>query len=132
VRKKATPAGYLLDTHALLWWLSDPKELSKPARLAITEGGNQVYLSSAAVWEMAIKKRLGRLDFPTNLDEVLQKDHIEILSIGIEHALGVADLPMHHQDPFDRMMVSQAKHENLVLVTRDKIIPKYDVQVLKA
>ncbi len=125
-------AGYLLDTHALLWWLSEPSKLSAEAREAITRGSNTVYLSSAAVWEMAIKKTLGRLDFPGNLEEVLRKDRIEALPITVPHALAVADLPLHHQDPFDRMQIAQARLEHLVLITRDPKIAEYDVEVLVA
>jgi len=124
--------GCLLDTHVLLWWLSDPGKLSDEARAAITDGQNPVYASSAAAWEMAIKKRLGRLDYPANLAEVLAKDHIEVLPITLPHALAVSDLPMHHQDPFDRMMVAQTMIEGLVLITRDEDIGKYDVKVMKA
>ena len=125
-------ARYLLDTHVLLWWLSDPSKLTDPARDAIANGLNAVYVSSAAVWEMAIKKALGRLDIPGNLEEVLGKDHIEVLPITLPHALAVADLPVHHQDPFDRMQVVQARLEALVIVTRDPQIAEYDVQVLTA
>ncbi|UYV12388.1 MAG: type II toxin-antitoxin system VapC family toxin [Phycisphaera sp.] len=124
--------GFLLDTHALLWWLSDPEKLSGEARTALTDGQNSVYVSSAAGWEMAIKKRLGRLDYPANLAEVLDKDHIAVLPITLPHALAVSDLPMHHQDPFDRMMLAQAMIEGLVLVTRDDDIRKYDIKVLVA
>ncbi len=125
-------ARYLLDTHVLLWWLSDPSMLSGPAREALENGLNTVYLSSAAVWEMAIKKAIGRLDIPMNLEEVLGKAHIEVLPITLPHALAVADLPVHHQDPFDRMQVAQARLEGLILVTRDPKITEYDVQVLMA
>ena len=124
--------GYLLDTHVLLWWLVDPSMLSPAAAAAIRGGGNAVYLSAAAVWEMSIKKGLGRLEFPGNLDEVLQLDHIEVLPIQLAHALAVADLPLHHQDPFDRMQIAQAKIENLVLVTRDTVMANYEVKVLQA
>ena len=125
-------AGYLLDTHVLLWWLSDPKQLTRAAREAIKEGSNAVYLSSAAAWEMGIKKALGRLDYPGNLAEVLNKEHIEVLPITLPHALAVADLPVHHQDPFDRMQIVQARLEDLVLITRDDKITAYDVKVLLA
>jgi len=81
---------------------------------------------------MAIKKAIGRLDYPGNLDEVLRKDHIEVLPIALDHALAVAELPAHHHDPFDRMQVVQARSESLVLVTRDARIAEYDVQVLWA
>ena len=125
-------AGYLLDTHVLLWWLSDPAKLSSEAREAIRDGLNAVYLSSAAAWEMAIKKALGRLVFPGDLEEVLRAEHIEVLPITLSHALAVADLPLHHQDPFDRMQVAQARLENLVLITRDPKFAQYDVRTLEA
>lgn len=124
--------AYLLDTHVLLWWLSDPSQLSTDARKAIADGANSIYLSAAAAWEMAIKKALGRLEFPSNLEQVLQDDHIEVLPIGLSHALAVADLPVHHQDPFDRMLIAQAQIEGLILITRDAQIAAYDVEVLLA
>ncbi len=123
--------GYLLDTHVLLWWLSEPSQLSAQAKDAIAEGAHAVYMSTAAAWEMAIKKALGRLEFPGNLEEVLRKDHIEALPITLPHALAVADLPVHHQDPFDRMQIAQARIENLTLITRDARIAEYDVKVLR-
>jgi PIN domain nuclease of toxin-antitoxin system len=125
-------SGYLLDTHVILWWLADPAQLAEPARLVIGDGANAVYVSAAAAWEMGIKKALGRLEFPNNLAEVLQKERIAVLDITLAHALAVADLPLHHQDPFDRMQVSQARLEDLTLITRDQEIPKYDVRCLAA
>ena len=125
-------AGYLLDTHALLWWLADPSKLSDEAREVIAKGRNAVYLSAAAAWEMAIKKALGCLHIPGNLEEVLVADHIDVMPITLSHALAVADLPLHHQDPFDRMQIVQARLEDLVLVTRDPKIAMYHVQLLTA
>lgn len=124
--------AYLLDTHVLIWWLSDPSTLSEPARKVIADPTHTIMLSAASAWEMGIKQRLGRLDFPPNLEEVLEKERIEMLAITIAHALGVGSLPMHHQDPFDRMLIAQAKHEQLILITRDKQIGQYDVQTLGA
>lgn len=124
--------AYLLDTHALLWWLGDPSQLSDQARTVIADPEHRILLSAASAWEMSIKQRLGRLDFPPNLEEVLEKDQIEPLPITIAHALGVGSLPMHHQDPFDRMLIAQAKHEQLILITRDAQIEQYEVQTLKA
>ena len=123
-------AGFLLDTHVLLRWLSDPERLTPAARAAIVDGDHGVYVSSAAAWEMAIKKAIGRLEYPSNLDEVLEKDNIQVLPIKLAHALAVADLPVHHQDPFDRMQIVQARIEGLVLVTRDPVMAKYEVEVL--
>ena len=124
--------GYLLDTHVLLWWLSEPSNLSHQARSVIRDGENSVWVSAAAVWEMSIKKALGRLDMPANLAEVLHGDGIDVLAIGIEHALAVSDLPLLHGDPFDRMQIAQAQREQLVLVTRDARIQQYDVACLPA
>ena len=119
--------GYLLDTHILLWWLDDPSLLSTVAQAAIHDPDHRAMVSSAAVWEMGIKKALGRLDFPSNLTEVLKRDAIEVLDISIEHALSVAELPMLPQDPFDRMQIVQANLEGLTLITRDRRIHQYDV-----
>lgn len=123
---------YLLDTHVLLWWLADPGRLGDEARRAVASGLNVVFFSAAAAWEMAIKKALGRLDFPGNLAEVLRDDHIDVLPVRLTHALAVSDLPAHHSDPFDRIQVAQARVEGLTLVTRDERIARYDVDVLPA
>jgi PIN domain nuclease of toxin-antitoxin system len=123
-------SGYLLDTHVVLWWLDDPRKLSAEARQAIQDTSHSVYVSAAAAWEMGIKKSLGRLDIPANLPEALRSDNIEVLDIKIHHALSVADLPLLHQDPFDRMQIVQANLENLTLITNDEKIQQYEVNVL--
>ena len=120
----------LLDTHVLLWWLDDPELLSADARRAIATGTNGVYVSAAAAWEIAIKKTLGRLEAPDDLERVMAEERFLPLAIGVAHALAVSSLPPIHQDPFDRIQVAQAQLENLTLVTRDAIIPRYDVPVL--
>lgn len=122
----------LLDTHVLFWWLGDPSLLSKEAKRRITDGKNTVHISAAVVWEIVIKKSLGRLDSPDNLDEVLEANHFLPLPITIHHALAVQSLPGHHRDPFDRMLVAQAIHEGMTLVTRDPNIQKYAVSCLVA
>ncbi len=127
-----TPARFLLDTHVLLWWLSEPERLSAAARAAIGGGEIAAFVSAAAVWEMAIKKTLGRLDFPANLIEVLKAERIRVLPIDAAHALAVAELPLHHQDPFDRMMIAQARLEGLTLITRDRELARYGVAVIDA
>ncbi len=124
--------GYLLDTHVVLWWFDDPRKLSDASRQAIENAESAVFVSAAAIWEMGIKKSLGRLDIPSNLSDVLSQDSIRVLNINLHHALAVADLPMLHHDPFDRMQVAQAKLENLTLITRDKDIPQYQVEWLQA
>jgi PIN domain nuclease of toxin-antitoxin system len=122
----------LLDTHALLWWLDDPKLLSKRARRAIRDGSNTVYVSAAVVWEIAIKKAVGKLTAPDDLEAAMRANRFLPLPITIPHALKVLTLPGHHRDPFDRMLVAQALHEKLQVITRDDDIPKYPVAVIVA
>ena len=123
---------YLLDTHVLIWWLEGSEKLSSECHEIIRSGENAIYFSAGAIWEMVIKRGLGRLDMPDNLDEVLKGDNIEVLPITAGHALGVGSLPQHHHDPFDRIQIAQARHENLVLVSRDEEIAKYSVKLLRA
>jgi PIN domain nuclease of toxin-antitoxin system len=117
----------LLDTHVLLWWLDDPAQLSEAAGVAIRDGANAVYVSAATVWEIVIKKTLGKLDAPDNLDEVLRECRFTPLPVSVAHALAVHSLPMHHRDPFDRMLVAQARTEGMTVVTRDPRILEYAV-----
>jgi len=123
---------YLLDTHALLWWLSNPKRLSAKARRVLTAGENTVFVSAAAAWEMSIKRALGRLDFPDDLEDALDSQAFTVLPIELDHALGAGDLPLHHGDPFDRMQIAQALLEDLVVITRDDAFEAYGVRVLTA
>ncbi len=123
-------AAYLLDTHILLWWLADPDRLDGAARDAIADTSNAVCVSVASIWEMSIKRTLGRLDYPSNLPEILDHAQIEVLPITTEHALAVADLPLHHRDPFDRMIVAQARAERMMVITTDAGLAKYGVEVL--
>jgi PIN domain nuclease of toxin-antitoxin system len=120
----------LLDTHILLWWLSDDPLLPSAARGAISSPGNEVMVSAAAIWEIAIKKAIGRLDAPDDLLEVLTTSDFETLEITASHALLAGGLAPHHSDPFDRMMIAQARAENLTLVSIDERFPQYDVELL--
>jgi PIN domain nuclease of toxin-antitoxin system len=117
----------LLDTHVLLWWLDDPAQLSEVAGTAIRDGANVVWVSAATAWEIVIKKTLGKLDAPDNLDEVLRECRFTPLPITIAHALAVQSLPMHHRDPFDRMLVAQARAEGMTIVTHDPKVLEYPV-----
>lgn len=122
----------LLDTHVLLWWLDDPKRLSKDARKAIRDGTNVVYISAAVVWEIVLKKALGKLDVPDDLEEALDANRFLSLPITLPHALAVQTLPDHHRDPFDRLLIAQALHEGFRLVSRDADIAKYPVPLITA
>jgi PIN domain nuclease of toxin-antitoxin system len=117
----------LLDTHAFLWWLDDPRLLSRAARRAISDGQNTVYVSAAVVWEIAIKRSLGKLDAPDDLEAAMEANRFLPLPVTIPHALAVQTLPDHHRDPFDPLLVAQARHEGFKLVTRDSNIPRYGV-----
>lgn len=122
----------LLDTHVLLWWLTDPAKLSRPAREAITSAENLVFVSAASIWEMTIKSDLGKLEIPDDLAEQMQIERFEELPIRIADARLVATLPALHRDPFDRMLVSQAKNNSLTLVTHDRLVLAYGGRILRA
>ena len=109
----------LLDTHALLWWLADDAALAQAARAAIADGGNEVFVSAASAWEIAIKHELGKLDVPQDLTEAIDSAAFTGLPITIEHARLAGALSPHHRDPFDRMLIAQAQAESLTIVTRD-------------
>lgn len=126
----------LLDTHAFLWTAGAPEELAEPARAAIADSTNDVYVSAAVAWEIARKIALGTLAVPgdpaTWFPARLRSLAFLPLPILAEHVLAAAALPNHHRDPFDRLLVAQAQLEGLHLVTRDSDIQKYAVTILPA
>lgn len=122
----------LLDTHALLWWLSKDSTLRPEAEAAIRDGSSIVAVSAASAWEISIKRAIGRLESPTDLKTQLASHRFTPLPITIPHALRAGELPPLHTDPFDRMLVAQAELEGLTVVTRDENIPRYGVQTLPA
>jgi len=122
----------LIDGHVLCWWIGDQPQLADAPRAAIADPGNLVFVSTATVWELAIKRAAGRLELDVDLRGELETNRFETLPIGLEHALAAAALPLHHNDPFDRMLVAQAQIERLTIVTRDRRIADYSVPVLAA
>ena len=123
----------LLDTHVLLWWLDDPTALlSEQALTAIEDPDNQIIISVVSVWEIAIKKALGKLEAPEDLREMIVDSEFALMPVDYEHAWQVKDLLPHHRDPFDRLLISQAKTESLTLVTRDLWLKAYNVPILEA
>ena len=122
----------LLDTHVLLWWLDDHPSLSKKAKTEISDGKNLVFVSAVVIWEIRIKQALGKLEIPRSFRRALDDQPFEMLDIIVEHAHAVGDLPAHHRDPFDRMLVAQAKVEGLTLVTRDIRLKKYKIPLIQA
>lgn len=121
----------LLDTHVVLWWLADDR-LDDDAKRAIADERNEVFVSAATAWEIAIKAALGKLEAPDDLSLQLGANAFASLDIGIEHALAAGRLPRHHDDPFDRMLVAQASLEQLILVTRDARLAAYGVRTFAA
>ncbi len=122
----------LLDTHVLLWWLDDNPTLSEKAKTKIADGNNLVLISAAVIWEIRIKQALGKLEIPSNFRQVLDHQPFKMLAITAEHAHTVGDLPAHHRDPFDRMLIAQVKVERLTFVTRDSIGEQYKIPIIKA
>ena len=122
----------LLDTHVLIWALENNSTLSDNARAAIIDGENLVFISSASVWEISIKKTLGKLKVPDDLTEEIKLHRFTQLTMNFEHAQLAGELPDIHKDPFDRMLIAQAIIEKLTLVTRDSLFNKYDVNLLTA
>ncbi len=122
----------LADSHVLLWWLDDPERLEPAARAAITNPANKVFYSAASIWEIAIKTGKGKLQVDGDLVAHLEADGFTGLPVSVAHAAHTATLPARHGDPFDRMLISQALVEGLVVATRDRLIARYDVPVLEA
>ena len=122
----------LLDTHAFLWWVEDDRRLSTPARRVIADEATRVILSVVSAWEMTIKTGLKRLDAPDDIgaaiDRCVETVRLEVLPIELAHALDVRDLPNHHHDPFDRLLVAQARTESLALISADAILDAYGIE----
>jgi PIN domain nuclease of toxin-antitoxin system len=122
----------LLDTHVLIWALENNPALSADAKENIIRPENLVFVSAVSVWEIAIKKRLGRLTVPDNLQEEIQIHRFTPLAVNYDHAELAGELPPIHKDPFDRMLIAQAVTEKLTLITRDEQIRRYDVATITA
>ncbi|NOR20326.1 MAG: PIN domain-containing protein [Xanthomonadales bacterium] len=122
----------LLDTHVLLWWLSDDTRLGPIARRVIGDSKNLVYISAAIAWEISIKKSLGKLTAPDAIDVIVEERGFEKLPIALFHGDQAGALPNYHKDPFDRMLIAQAQSEGLVVVTSDEKISRYGIRTMEA
>ena len=120
----------LLDTHALLWALSEPRSLAPEARRQLERAESTVFVSAVSGWEMEIKRALGKLDAPDDLAEQLERHRMFELPLHFRHIQRLGKLPPLHRDPFDRMLVAQALADDLTLVTRDRKILAYPVKSL--
>ena len=126
----------LLDTHVWLWLQAEPERLSPRALDAVTDDGNDLILSAASSWEIAIKFALGKIGLPeppaTYVPSRMQRNGVEGLPVEHRHALAVSALPQHHRDPFDRLLVAQASEDDLTIVTADPAFAAYDVDRIDA
>ena|SRR6476620_3437203 len=124
----------LLDTHTFLWWTTEDPQLSSHASELIADGHNELFLSVVSIWEISIKTARGKLILPEEpaayLASRMSLYRIAPLSVQMNHALQVYTLPMHHADPFDRLLVAQSQVESLALISKDEEIRRYDVEVI--
>jgi PIN domain nuclease of toxin-antitoxin system len=123
---------YLLDTHTLIWWLANDATLSQTAKKIIANPDNLIFVSAASAWEIAIKKQIGKLNIPDDLEIQIEQNDFQPLSINISHAAYIEKLPLHHKDPFDRIIIAQAICEKMKIITRDKKFDAYQVDVIQS
>jgi PIN domain nuclease of toxin-antitoxin system len=122
---------YLLDTHIFLWALNNDKRLKKGYREILTNRSHLIYVSVVSAWEISIKLKTNpRFKLKTSIKKALEISGYEVLDISLEHVFCVHKLPMHHKDPFDRMLIAQAKMEKCILITDDSKIKRYNVSTL--
>jgi len=116
---------YLIDTHILIWWAENNKKLKKQYKKIIANGDNIIFVSVASVWEIIIKTKLKKIKFNVPVNKIIEKYNFHILDIKIDHILELNKLEDYHKDPFDRLLVTQSKVEDLILLTDDKLINQY-------
>ncbi|MBN3883827.1 MAG: type II toxin-antitoxin system VapC family toxin [Nostoc sp.] len=126
----------LLDTQCWLWWFAQPERLNEEAIAHIVDENNELWLSVASIWEIGIKVAIGKLPLPDPLDSYISSRMAQLgmrsLEIRVSHALQAAALPLHHRDPFDRMLIAQAQIEEMTLVSADSMFNKYDISLIGA
>jgi PIN domain nuclease of toxin-antitoxin system len=126
----------LVDTNAWLWMIADPQRLGPTAQELVEDRRNELFLSAVSSWEMVIKQAIGRLDLPappeTLIPQQMRRSGVKGLPVEHAHALRVGALPLHHRDPFDRLLVAQAQIESLAILTADPVFGRYAVEVVRA
>lgn len=124
---------YLIDTQILIWMIIDIQKIPDNINKIIKDSRNEIFVSSVSIWEIAIKKSIGKLTFPFELKkirEVIKNMNINILDINTEHLINVAELPFHHKDPFDRLIISQAMIDKLPIISSDNNFPLYNIKII--
>lgn len=122
----------LIDTHVFIWWLTDDPALGSVTKGVISRGNNAVYVSAVTPWEISIKRSLNKLQFDADIDEAMEKNRFFSLSITHSHAEQAGELPWHHRDPFDRMLIAQSQMEGLILVSADTVFSEYGIRLMNA
>ncbi len=124
----------LFDTHSFIWWANESAKLSATALAALEDENNRLFLSDVSIWEMQIKIQLGKMKLNMPLPDLIesqkQDNNVEMLSIKTEHILALDNLPSHHKDPFDRLLIAQSEVENLTIVTLDPEFSAYGAKIL--
>jgi len=120
---------YLLDTQLFIWWLNDDIKLSTSVKSLLLNPMNNVAISACSIWEIGIKHKLGKLPVPDRFMEQLQRLPFALIDIDIYHAWKASQFPLHHNDPFDRLLIAQAQLEKRTLLTTDAQLPTYDVTI---
>lgn len=119
---------FLLDTHVLLWWLANDRQLGSRCKELVSDSRNQVFVSAATTWEISIKTALGKLTAPEDMDSIVEEEGFDKLPISLYHGQLAGKLPPLHRDPFDRMLIAQTQAEGLILITGDDIINQYNIR----
>ena len=120
----------LLDTHILLWWLSQSKKLSVQSKKLTENSRNTIFVSAISIWEISLKQSQRKLRIPSSYIKTIKNEGLLALPITFDHALKVKNLPFHHKDPFDRLLIAQAMEEKLILISDDKYIKKYKIKMI--
>ena len=124
---------YLIDTHILLWLMLEPQKLSNAVKKTLQNTNNELYISRISLWEIAIKIKIGKLNIKMNFIDIcvaLKENDFILLDLKNKHIVETLALPFHHRDPFDRMLIAQAKTENLTIITKDQNFSEYNIDIL--
>lgn len=116
---------YLLDTHILIWWLTEPQKIPTKTQKIIENRQNKIFVSSVSLWEIALKHDINKLTMPANFLDIIKQNYFDILPLKAEESLMIVNLPKIHKDPFDRMLISQGIYNKLPVITKDKNFAKY-------